>query len=279
RACLLLNLGAMAFVVARSAELARVPWPVAAWLAFFFLPFYHAVAAGQFALPVFACLLVACDRSSRWAGAALALALVKPSLALPFLVVPMTQRRWSVLLAAAAVQGALLVGLSVWLGASPVSLVSDWLAVAGHFMVSFFGVQYPLLRLGWVGTPLGTACTLAALAGLMAAARFARERAFAFLCLGCLLWTYHLGYDFVAQFPVVLLVGSALGWTLAGFTGTLLLVAVSNLAYFPPAAWTGTTSDRISDAAWLLAYLSHPVLLAWLWRFPVAAEPPSCDNR
>jgi hypothetical protein len=161
--------------------------------------------------PLFACLMFACRPGSSMGFSAIlfSLALGKPSVSLPFAILLVNQRRWGVLALSAVLQLIAWFGLAWWLSVSPLSLVRDWLTTGAYFMNSPYGIQPLLLALNWVGLPAATLITIAALATLwllgwlVADASFQKQ--FAVMGIGSLLWTYHLGYDFLTLLPAFLL--------------------------------------------------------------------------
>ena len=81
-------------------------------------PAHDSIRNSQFAIPVTACILwwMSSRRESVWRpGLLIALALTKPSLSLPFLIVPLMRRQWKALGVAASVHGLGLLALSAFL--------------------------------------------------------------------------------------------------------------------------------------------------------------------
>src|SRR5262245_57311841 len=90
-------------------------------------PVQATVMAGQYSLLVFACLLLGIrvfEGRPIAAGLFLSLALIKPTLSLPFLIVPLVRRRWLTLGIAIGVHAAGTLMVAGWLGTTPWQLGS-----------------------------------------------------------------------------------------------------------------------------------------------------------
>jgi len=168
-------------------------------------PTQETVFVGQFSLLVAVCVLLGfrwLDRHEYAAGALLSLALVKPSLALPFLIVPLVRGRWRALAVVAVSQLAALGVQSYRFGRAPWTLLHQWVETAGYFTQ---GGQYTLqdlvIRLHLVGTPAALALEVGFVLAAWAWCWWNRNAADALLidllCFVSILWTYHEPYDFV----------------------------------------------------------------------------------
>src|SRR5262249_22546386 len=141
------------------------------------------------------------ETSQLRAGWWLSLALIKPSVALPFLILPLVRRRWRCLAVVGLVHGGLTVALSCWLGRPPWPLLAQGLGGAGD--VTHRGCHLALI-------PPPQALPLCCLLLLQAAARCWQSRAGAprplteLLCFVSLFWTYHGSYDFILLLPPLL---------------------------------------------------------------------------
>jgi hypothetical protein len=162
------------------------------------------VYTGQFSILVTVCLLFAyrcLDRHEYLAGAWLALALVKPSLALPFLIFPLVRGRWRALAVAAGLHLAATGVQAVRFSCTPWDLLYQWTGVAAYFTRGQFTLEELLFVLRLADTPFGL--TLVAGFVLFAAAWCRAYRAAGdgplidLLCFVCILWIYHGPYDFV----------------------------------------------------------------------------------
>jgi Glycosyltransferase family 87 len=175
-------------------------WP-ASWIS---------VERGQFSLLVLWCILVAVRLQSKLpigAGLLYCLALVKPSVTIPFLFVPLFDRRIKTLATIAITQAALLGFAGWWLHTSPFALVREWLSVAAYFRQGMYTVQEIINGLHLDGSWLDLALQLGivAAAGILSA-WLPFEKRLPLLALASCIWTYHSNYDFVALLiPAVLL--------------------------------------------------------------------------
>jgi hypothetical protein len=176
----------------------------------FFTPFYHAVEAGQFSVICLACLLFAfSSRGNEWVrGIALGVALIKPSIALPFFLAVAVKARWRTIFAAIAVH---CVGMAIVLwstSANPLTLTKQWYAVTGFFLAGTYSLQDVVNWLGWQAKPQGVmvsllACLLISYTVFLCR-RAADEYHLAFLGVASFLWTYHRPYDAICLLPALL---------------------------------------------------------------------------
>jgi hypothetical protein len=205
---------------------------------------------GQFSLIVLWAVLVAeriGERRSWLSGILYSLALIKPSLGLPFLLAPLIRRRWKSLAWTAAIQAILFLAAGWFLRTSPITLTSEWLSVGRYFMVGIYTVQeiindLHLTASGWnIAMPLG---------GLVSAAlliyRSETDRTLAMLSVIAVVWTYHYPYDFVILICVMAFLLTPLDrpttWDIWQWSGLIALailgIALSDFAmHGETAAW------------------------------------------
>ena len=213
-----LALLALAFLLSRwYAAPQWLPGPAWVWflaLALLQLPAYYTVVSAQVGLVVLVCLLVGCRRESGnlVAGLALGTALIKPSIALPFMALPVAQHRWRPLAIAALFQGALFAGVAWAAQEDPLTLLRRWLNVTGYFVpVTPYTLHEVINRLGWQAAGLiPLAAALALIGGFTLLLRRASGgRLLGFVSVASCLWMYHLPYDFVCLLPGLVVL---LGW-------------------------------------------------------------------
>lgn len=233
-------------------------------------PTQQTLVAGQFSLAVAACLLLGCaclHTHELAAGALFGLALVKPSIALPFLLLPLVRGRWKALAVAAGLHLGATCVLAARCGVTPWSLLGQWVGVTGYFTQGQYTFQEVIGRLGVADTPAGMALVLALVLAVTAWCWWHRGGQpegdgpmIDLLCVVSVLWTYHGPYDFVILLPPLLrrIVGAgaaasppAAAWALASF-------ACLSLATEP-----SVYSDEAHLALRLVRHAARAVLLAW----------------
>jgi hypothetical protein len=167
-------------------------------------PTQSAVVAGQFSILVTVCLLLAfrcLDRHEYLAGAWFALALIKPSMALPFLILPLVRGRWRAIGVAAGLHLAATGVEALRFGVAPWELLRQWTGVAAYFTQGQFTLQEVVSWLHLADTPAGFAViggfVLFAVAWCLVNRAAADDSLIDFLCFVSILWTYHGPYDFV----------------------------------------------------------------------------------
>jgi hypothetical protein len=165
----------------------------------------------QFSLFIlFLVLLAARLQSTRpvLAGLVWAVALLKPSMSLPYLLLPLAERRWKVLATTTTVQASLLLASAVQLRQAPRTLVQQWLAVAAYIRGGMYTVQEVINGLHLDGTLIGVLIPLGVVGlAFLVIRRLPGVRALAFLCFISAVWMYHGIYDFaVLVVPAALLV-------------------------------------------------------------------------
>jgi hypothetical protein len=230
-------------------------------------PTQETVHTGQFSILVSVCVLLAVrwlDEHEIAAGAALSLALIKPSLALPFLLLPLIRGRWRCLgvivvshLSATCLQAAVF-------GCTPWELMRQWAAVAAYFTQGQFTLQEVLAALHVEDTPAGAALVAAfalAVTGWCWTNRGAPDELLVdLLCFVSVLWTYHGLYDFVILFvplarrmSAVALPGQRMVPLLALATFLCLSLALSPVVY----------SDEVHLASRLVRHAARLLLGLW----------------
>ena len=139
------------------------------------------------------------SESRSWlAGILYSLALIKPSLALPFLLAPLRRRRWWALAWTAAIELVLLISASLLLRASPIAMVSKWLAVGRYFMQGMYTAQEIINDFHLVGSAWNTVLPLVVVAlGFFLIYHSEPSRTLAMLSVIAVVWTYHYPYDFL----------------------------------------------------------------------------------
>jgi hypothetical protein len=167
-------------------------------------PTQSAVVAGQFSILVTVCLLLAfrsLDSHEYLAGAWFALALIKPSMALPFFILPLVRGRWRAIGVAAGLHLAATGVQAVRVGVAPWELLRQWTGVAAYFTQGQFTLQEVVSFLHLADTPAGFAViggfVLFAAAWCLVNRTAADASLIDFLCFVSILWTYHGPYDFV----------------------------------------------------------------------------------
>lgn len=186
------------------------------------------------------------------AGLWFAFALIKPSVALPFLVLPLARGRWKTIAVAGGLHLAALGIMWTLLKTPPWIMLGQWMEISRYMLQGAYSLQEITNRLGFDNSPVGTAIMLlfaAACAAWCAVHRRAnRYDLLAFLCFASVLWTYHERYDFF-----VLLI--PLAWALRTGTrpATLALFVVLGVALTDPvystdhpAAWALRWAGRLS---------------------------------
>jgi hypothetical protein len=230
-------------------------------------PTQSAVVAGQFSILVTVCLLLAfrcLDRHEYLAGAWFALALIKPSMALPFLILLLVRRRWRTIGVAAGLHLAATGVEAIRFGIAPWELLYQWTGVAAYFTQGQFTLQEVVSSLHVADTPAGFVViggfVLFAVAWCLVNRAAADVSLIDFLCFVSILWTYHGPYDFV-----ILLVPLARrlvpaaeavrpGWWLEALAAMVLFVCVS------VAASPSVYGDEVHLAARLVRHAARLLL-------------------
>ncbi len=196
----------------------------------------------QFSLIVLWSVLVAeriGERRSWLSGLLYSLALLKPSLGIPFLIAPLIRRRWKSLAWTAAIELVLLLTAGWFLRASPVTLISGWLSVGRYFMTGIYTVQEIINDLHLTASGWNIAIPLAVMAAAVVLVRRSEaDRTLAMLSVVAVIWTYHYPYDFVVFICVMAFLFAPLDhpsqwdiWQWSGFIAMVMLgIALSDFA-------------------------------------------------
>ncbi len=171
----------------------------------------------QFSLLFLYCILVAHRVHGQRpivAGLIYSLACIKPSLAIPFLALPLLEsdagiaNKTKTLVSLAASQ-LILFGAMCWMvRANPIELITGWLRVAAYYRGGGYTVVEIINRLRLDGTPADFALQAGVLlGGILLAYRSAGTKRLAVLAIVACIWTYHWKYDYVMLLiPAALLV-------------------------------------------------------------------------
>lgn len=252
-------------------------------------PTQEAVYAGQFSILVTVSLLLAfrcLDRHEYLAGGWLALALIKPSMSLPFLILPLLRGRWRALGTAAGLHLAATAVQAVRFGTAPHDLLRQWTGVAAYFTQGQFTLQEVVSGLRLADTPAG----LAVVAGFVLFAfawclanRSAEDAPLVdFLCFVSVLWTYHGAYDFVILLvpltrrlvPALSSAATRRKWRLAAGP-SLALYAIMSVAASPSVYGdeVHATARLVRHGARLLLASGYVAMAVAVWRSARAAKP------
>jgi hypothetical protein len=254
-------------------------WPWWVRLAFVLIavgskPARAGIALGQFHLIPTTLIVAAEVWSSRSALAGLltGVALVKPTMALPYLAVMLAQGRRRSLVIGLALQGLLLIGVCCWLGIVPGRLIQEWLKNARSQsssgtidLPSLLGRAFPNL----VGSAqLVTALVLAATCVLVG---FLRSRSrlglLAISTFSAALMTYHRHYDLVLLLPTLAyLINTAVR---TRKTATIVPAVLFALLLVLPSDGriVGKTIEELYDVLFVVAsYVVLMVLVVQVWR-------------
>ncbi|MGD9613015.1 MAG: glycosyltransferase family 87 protein [Kiritimatiellia bacterium] len=261
----------------------RSAWGAAAALGLLWPPLQYVVQNGQAGIVSVLCAWLAirrCDRTPLAAGFLFLAALVKPSMALLFFIVPLVRGTWKPIWTAFFAGLLLTVLPAVWLREWPWVLLAQWMDLCRYVLQGAFTVQEILNALGWENTWRGLAVVLgiwgAALAWCVRHRRARPEALFALLALANLAWTYHERHDFVLlAFLLVWFAAQAatpgrrgrggLGLALCAVLGA----ALADTFYIPAAPWAHAVrwAGRLAiPALWALTALDV--------RASHAANPP-----
>ena len=272
---LILNLGAVGAIGATVALPRRDRWPRWALWAFALVvaackPTRAGIALGQFHLiplaAILGCEALAATRPIR-AGLLLALALVKPTMSLPYLFVLAAKRRWMTLSVALSAQAMLAAFACAWLSAGPSRLLREWLdnarsqlALGTIDVPSLIGRADPsLIRWG----PLATVMILLGSGLLIGIWRRRSSMGLTALAtFSAAVMTYHRHYDLVLLLPTLAyfadraIVGRS---RLAGWSAVVLGAALVVPSY---GRFVGRFFESVYDVAFVVvAYAALAVLL------------------
>ena len=214
---LVLNLAALGGLGAMIVRLWGRSWP--AWVGAAFCltvaaskPVRGGIALGQFHLIPTALLVGSAAaleaRRPIVAGVLVGIALIKPTMALPFLGYLVARGSWTALASAAGVQAGLWLIASTWLGVGPIALLGEWMANT-RLQEAAGTIDLPsLIRSAWPGAPLpASAIALLVLAaGIAVTIALRRKSDLALVALSTYLaaiFTYHRAYDLVLLVPAL----------------------------------------------------------------------------
>ncbi len=276
---LLLNLLALGVTCRELLRLRSSPWPT--WATWLFLavlvaskPVRLTMGMGQFSLIPLAAMLVAARllRQGREvaAGSLLALALVKPTLSLPFVVLLIVRGHVRAVLTALVFHGASMALVCGWLGLGPLQLLREWHQNAGMQTAAGLIDLPSVLARVWPWMQASSSLVTGGL--LLGGSLFLwaiRERPWsqgmAFACFLAAVFTYHRPYDLVLLFPAFLLVADvAAGWEMKGryWLGTALvlfgvvLIAPAHRLVMPEAVYEAVVIPSCYLLLGLVAWLS-----------------------
>jgi len=234
--------------------------------------YFTVLLTGQLAIVILAFLVAALllDQAGKdgFSGAMLGMAMIKPTMALPFFLIPLVRGRWASLAVGAAAVG--LSTAAVWArtGVSPVEMLQQMNAVAEQVEIPK-GEPGPVTWLIGLGLSAGEAVKAAMAAFLIpsAAAMWALRRRpvevlYAVAAVTAQFWTHHKSYDEVVLLLLVVpLVTLAL--TAPRRRSLLLLAAVVavsvlelGLSHVLPATQR-TAFQTIASVVGLVAYLAY----------------------
>jgi hypothetical protein len=174
-------------------------------------------------------------------GLCFSLALFKPHIALPFLLLPLFEGRWRALLTVAVTQLAAWFAVAAWVRAPPLQLVEHWLGISPYMLQGAYTIQefYNKLQLDPATGTLITLAFATACAGWTWLHRRADLHTLAgFVAFASVLWMYHERYDYVVLLLPLVAVAwwsassrrDAARWALLAFV--LLAAGLSDYAYY-----------------------------------------------
>jgi hypothetical protein len=290
-----LALGLLVHEVLRCVGTTWPPWVRLAWALAVVAskPVRLTLGLGQYALIPLAMLLVALRLSREGRriapGTLLALALIKPTIALPFVGVFAARRAWGTIAVAGAWQAAALLGVSAWLGRSPWGLTLAWLDRARSQQEAGLLDVASVVGRVWPGAGslvAGPAAAILLLGGWLALWAWRRRDDLTLLAMAAtaaVLFTYHRPYDLVLlALPMALGVSSAMAGTggrrAAAAAGTLAL-GMLLLAPSHPRVWPEAAYEAVFIPAVYGLLLAQAIGVAWEGRRadPGATNPVECS--
>ena len=133
------------------------------------------------------------------AGLFLAFAALKPQSSGPFALLLLARGRWIGALSAAVVLAACTLGASLWLGSSPIRLLSQVVGQAAHWEGGDTGILRLLLLAGFPRAAAISGLAVASFVGGTLLYAIHRERSLlvqaAIACVVARMWAYHRRYD------------------------------------------------------------------------------------
>jgi hypothetical protein len=243
-------------------------WP-AAWIC---------IQREQFSLLCMWCVLLAYRMQRErpiLAGLLYSVAFVKPSMAIPFMVLPLFDQEMSwakkiqTLVTLGATQVALLGAMCWMVRTNPTELIAGWLRVAGYFRQGIYTVQEAINRLRLDGSAGDFVLQLGVLfCGIALASKAQNSARLGILAIVSCLWTYHARYDFVILLiPAALLTIASVNWRWAVSVAALVFIGIGLLE--PIYHGTGMISSVMRMAARLsMLALLVVATVSWLgaWR-------------
>jgi hypothetical protein len=193
------------------------------------------------------------------AGLLYGVALVKPGLTVPFLLLPLLAKRITVLVVFGASQLALLASMCWWVYTNPIDLLKEWVSVVAYVRQGMYTVQDIINALRLDGTILDVAAQLTIiLLALVVAYRLSFEKRIAFLAVVSCIWSYHALYDFCALLiPVVLLIEARMDrrWILSAAALCIVALGLTLPVYHgsAPAARAARWATRLSLAVLVIS--------------------------
>ncbi|MFH0908172.1 MAG: glycosyltransferase family 87 protein [bacterium] len=192
----MISLPAPAFVL-----LLSLAWP----------PVQEVVRTSQYGILMALLILVGflTIKSSQFlAGICFSLALFKPHVTLPYLIVPLLAGRWRTLATIAVTQLIALLGIAWWLHTPPWTLIGTWLAISPYMFQGAYTVQELINAAGFGTSPFALVIPLLMILFSLGWCWWNREcppfLAVSFLSLVSVFWMYHERYDYVVLLmPIV----------------------------------------------------------------------------
>jgi hypothetical protein len=243
----------------------------------------------QFSLLCLCCVLAAFRiQSSRpiLAGLLYSLALLKPSMAIPFLALPLLDPETSVttktktIVSLGVSQLVLLAGMCWMVSDNPSNLLAGWLQVAGYFRQGIYTVQEFINRLRLDGSAADFGLQICILlSGIFLAYKAPdKTKRLAILAIVSCIWTYHARYDFVILLiPAAILVSAPINRRWAVDFAALVFVAIGLFEFVYHG--TGILSAVLRMAARLsMAALLVGVALDWLTALRILQPSPSTTS-
>jgi hypothetical protein len=234
------------------------------------MPFRSLINNGQHLLAGLFFFLLALDLADRrrtvWAGAALALAMIKYSLILFLLPYLVLRRQWCALAIAGGIHLLATTVIAWRIGADPVAMVVDSAAIAQGLREEGY-VDLFALAAGMGVDPLVPALAGGVVVALLLWLAVTRPAAdadlfLAVLCVWSTLLVYHRGYDFVV-FAIPLIVAVARWPTAKAFTGPLAMAIALYWYIYTAVPFLGGNQD--GAIRWLIGFSCYAAGLAGLW--------------
>ena len=173
----------------------------------------YCIEREQFSLFALWCILAARRMEQAHpvlAGLLYSISLLKPGLAVPFLLLPLLERRVTVLASLVSLQVALLAAMSWLVQVNPIHLLREWLGVASYFRQGMYTLQDIINGLRLDGSLLDVVLQITVLlAATFVSIKLTFQKRLAFLAVISCVWNYHALYDFVAMLVAIALMTKA----------------------------------------------------------------------